>query len=236
MEYKSKRKQRETIVLAIMACVVLILPVCVNAKTTKDHSKERYYQLKSMEISSAEGGEWNFHPGLYYVLNHKDYSGGSGFFRIKFKESKSNVKSVGPRRIIETGWEKVSMDHIQNEIDSIRPLEIEETARTAERMLDLTYDMYKPIFEKLKSNIMTMLYSDMVTVDQEMNAKAQPMREELDLIDEQIKYIHKTGPEYQLEQAKRDLAYSQIKDRLSELSSRSINLYLYAKSIYNLYH
>ena len=74
------------------------------------HDKQKEKQWRSMET-----GPWDFEPGWYYYFLHKKYSGAetywkwSGFksrYRVRFKEHKSNVKTIMPRRIAQEELQK----------------------------------------------------------------------------------------------------------------------------------
>ena len=74
------------------------------------HDKQKEKQWRSMET-----GPWDFEPDWYYYFLHKKYSGAetywkwSGFksgYRVRFKEHKSNVKTVMPRRVAQEETQK----------------------------------------------------------------------------------------------------------------------------------
>lgn len=76
----------------------------------KVHDSQKEKQWRSMET-----GPWDFEPGWYYYFLHKNYSGAetywkwSGFksgYRVRFKEHKSNVKTIMPRRIAQEELQK----------------------------------------------------------------------------------------------------------------------------------
>ncbi len=64
-----------------------------------------YDDQKEKQWKSMENGPWDFSPAWYYYLLHKKYSGGETYWqwrflksgwRVRFKESKSNVKRIMP--------------------------------------------------------------------------------------------------------------------------------------------
>ena len=83
------------------------------------HDKQKEKQWRSMET-----GPWDFAPDWYYYFLHKKYSGAetywkwSGFksgYRVRFKEHKSNVKTIMPRRVAQEETQKEKIKKVEEE-------------------------------------------------------------------------------------------------------------------------
>lgn len=216
--------------------VLLCLLILGGAKSahgqtmTYINDKSKTYQLRSME-----NGKWEFHPGWYYVIFHKKYSGGywKGI-NIGWDVKKSDVGQIGPVRTSEVGIEAKAAKHVQNQIDSIQPIANEETIRSAERMADAIYFQYESKFQEAFVGIDEMTTMANIKSNGELLEEALRIIEEKDLLKEEIDYIHDTGPTKQMEQAKRQLAYEEVLKKLENLYSRSCKLAYYAQTLYNL--
>ena len=91
------------ILSSLIVCSALAFPVGEGGSAYAQkvvHDKQKEKQWRSMET-----GPWDFAPDWYYYFLHKKYSGAetywkwSGFksgYRVRFKEHKSNVKTVSP--------------------------------------------------------------------------------------------------------------------------------------------
>ena len=215
----------------IMALMLSIGTTDAKAqKITYLNDKAKTYQLRSMET-----GKWEFHPGLYYVTLHKSYSGGywKGL-NIRWDVNKSSVGQVEPVRASEVLLEASAAKDVQLQIDSIKPLMIEETARSAERMVDAIYIQYETQFNDAFACI-----DELTTIINEKSGgslleKALRIIDEKELLQAEIDYIHETGPTKQMEQAKRQLAYEEVLKKVQKLQIRSYKLAYYAATLQNL--
>lgn len=215
----------------IMALMLSIGTTDAKAqKITYLNDKAKTYQLRSMET-----GKWEFHPGLYYVTLHKSYSGGywKGL-NIRWDVKKSSVGQVEPVRASEILLEASASKDIQLQIDSIKPLMLEETARSAERMVDAIYIQYESKFKEAFACI-----DELTTIINEKSGgslleKAIEIIDEKELLQAEIDYIHETGPTKQMEQAKRQLAYEEILRKLESLCDYSYKLAYYSQTFKNL--
>ena len=99
------------ILSSLIVCTALAFPIGEGGSA---------YAQKEKQWRSMETGPWDFEPDWYYYFLHKKYSGAetywkwSGFksgWRVRFKEHKSNVKTIMPRRVAqeETQKEKLSI-------------------------------------------------------------------------------------------------------------------------------
>ena len=199
-------------------------------KMTTLNDKSKTYQLRSME-----NGKWEFHPGWYYLMTHKSYSGGywKGL-NIKWDVKKSNVGQISSVRASEVILEAEASNRIQCQIDTIESLAKEETIRSAERMIDAVYILYEDKFKEIFDRI------DELTTIINTNSKGKLLDDALviidnrDLIKAEIDYIHETGLTMQMEQAKRQLAYEEVLDKLHKLYDKSYRLAYYAQTLNNL--
>ncbi|MBF1629886.1 MAG: DUF5045 domain-containing protein, partial [Prevotella sp.] len=96
------------------------------------HDSQKEHQIRSMEQ-----GHWDFSPDWWYLLFHKNYSGASkkwkwkGFksgWRVVFKESDSNVKTIAPRREKQVAVQALKQQIIEKERKKIEELNNEEIA------------------------------------------------------------------------------------------------------------
>lgn len=215
----------------IIALMLLIGTTDAKAqKITYMNDKAKTYQLRSMET-----GKWEFHPGLYYVTLHKSYSGGywKGL-NIRWDVKKSSVGQVEPVRASEVLLEAAAAKDVQLQIDSIKPLMIEETSRSAERMVDGIYSQYESKFKEAFACI-----DALTTIINEKSGgalleEAMAIIDEKELLQEEIDYIHEVGPTKQMEQAKRQLAYEEVLRKLDSLCDYSCKLAYYTHTLNNL--
>lgn len=79
---------------------------------------------KKKQWQSMENGPWDFAPDWYYYFLHKGYSGAemywkwAGFksgFRVRFKESKSNIKRIMPTRVISEETQRQKLEKVEEE-------------------------------------------------------------------------------------------------------------------------
>lgn len=203
-----------------IAFPLLFVAICA---TSFDAGAQKHDEDKFRQIRSMEDGEWNFSPSYYYYYTHKNYSGGysTGFLGInkRFREDKSNVKRVGPSRAAQIPLEVLTMKHLDSQIDSIRPLVIEEGVRSAERMVDIIYPQYKEDFEALGASIAeSITYSMGYTSFGGVAEACNKLQMEYDAICSEIEYIHMQGPGYEMEPTKRQIAYEDARVRMTELA------------------
>ena len=121
----------------------------------KVHDSQKEKQWRSMET-----GPWDFEPGWYYYFLHKNYSGAetywkwSGFksgYRVRFKENKSNVKTIMPRRIAQEELQKEKVKKAEEERVKVKEMHDEEVVRAADRNVDLVYSSFKDDFNRMSS-------------------------------------------------------------------------------------
>ena len=117
---------------------------------------------KKKQWQSMENGPWDFAPDWYYYFLHKDYSGAemywkwAGFksgFRVRFKESKSNIKRIMPTRVISEETQRQKLEKVEEERRYVEELYKEELVREADRAVDLAYPAYKDEFNRMQDCI-----------------------------------------------------------------------------------
>lgn len=212
------------IIFSLLACVLLCTPLSYAQKTTFVHDKAKFYQYRSMEIP---GEKWNFHPGWWYAVWYPGYSGGSinWKFQVKFKESKSTVGRIGPTRIAEAAMEALTSDHLTHQVDSIKEVALEETIAAAERQQNVIYLKYKSAFDDAFQKIDQMLNQISVdNFDGFLTPYINSFLDERSQLKEEVSYINGIGPMYQMETAKRQIAFEEVEEKLSDLSDRVLTI------------
>lgn len=220
-------------ILFLLYAYILTLPVSAQ-RIRHDRQKEK--QWRSMET-----GAWNFEPGWYYYLFHKKYSGGetywkwSGFksgLRVRFKERKSNVKTIMPDRIAAEETQKQKIKKVEEERKKQKEVYDEEVARAADRNVDLVYGNFKDEFNRMQDAISEGLTYCLTKSRGKMAPQVNELRRQNDLICQSIAYTHKQGVGYELENTKREKAYIEYKAQMEEIVSRVAHLVGMAQSYY----
>lgn len=209
----------------------------VNAmaqKISRDKQKEK--QWRSMEV-----GPWNFEPDWFYYLFHKDYSGGetywkwSGFksgIKVRFKESKSNVKTIMPTRIVSEETQRQKIKKAEEEREKVKELHDEEVIRAADRNLDLIYQNFQGEFNRMQDAIAEGLTYCLTKSKGKMAPQVDELRRQNEIICNSIAYTHKQGIGYELENTKREKAYIEYKAQMEEIVSRVAHLVGMAQQYY----
>lgn len=201
---------------------------------THDSQKEK--QWRSMET-----GPWDFAPDWYYYFLHKNYSGAytkwewhglkSGW-RVHFKESKSNVKTIMPDRIAAEETQRQKIKKVEEERAKVKEMHDEEVARSADRNVDLVYNSFKDDFNRMQSSITEGLTYCLTKSKGKMAPQVNELRRQNDIIVQGISYIHKQGVGYELENAKRQEAYIDYKAQMEQIVSRVAHLVGMAQRYY----
>lgn len=227
-------KAKTTIVAAVCTALSLF-PVSSSAqKTTRDSEKEK--QWKSME-----NGPWDFAPDWYYYFLHNGYSGAemywkwAGFksgFRVRFKESKADVKRIMPVRVTAEETQRQKAAKAEEERAHIEELYKEELLREADRNVDLSYAAYRDEFERMQSCISDGLLYCLKKSGGGLKRQVDELSRQNEVLCAGIAYIHKTGVGYGLENAKRQQAYEDAKREMGELVGRTARLCAVAATHY----
>lgn len=212
-----------------------MLPSTSSAqKVSRDSEKEK--QWKSME-----NGPWDFAPDWYYYFLHNGYSGAemywkwAGFksgFRVRFKESKADVKRIMPVRVTAEETQRQKAAKAEEERTRIEELYKEELLREADRNVDLSYAAYKDEFERMQSCISDGLLYCLKKSGGGLKRQVDELSRQNEVLCAGIAYIHKTGVGYGLENAKRQQAYEDAKCEMGELVGRTARLCAVAATHY----
>ena len=200
------------------------------------HDKQKENQIRSMEQ-----GHWDFSPDWWYYLFHKKYSGASqrwewhGFksgWRVHFDESRSNVKTIGPRREKQIATQLLKKKIVEKEREKIDELNKEEIARAADRNADLVYGKYQALFTDMQSSITEGLTYCMIKSKGKMAGSIKELTDCNEVITSNINYLRKTGVGYELENVKREKGYAKAKKDMEQLVKKVISLARVARAFY----
>ena len=225
----------KTIITGLFCTIITGIPMTASAQSvSRDKEKQRQWQ-------SMENGPWDFAPDWFYYFFHKNYSGAemywkwAGFksgFRVRFKESKSNIKRIMPVRVTAEETQRQKMKKVEEERGKIEELYKEKLLREADRNVDLAYPSYKDEFERMQDCITDGLLYCMNKSDGKLNRQVDELSRQNEILCADIAYIRKTGIGYGLENAKRRQAYEDAKARMEELVSRTAHLCAVAATHY----
>lgn len=202
----------------------------------KANDKEKQRQWRSME-----NGPWNFAPDWYYFFLHKKYSGAemywkwAGFqsgFRVRFKEHKSNVKRIMPTRVMAEETQRQKIKKVEEERQKMEELYQEELLREADRNVDLMFPSYKDEFNRMQDCITDGLLYCMQKSKGKLQYQVDELSRQNEILCADIAYIHKMGVCYGLENAKRQKAYEEARQKMEELVKRTANLCAVASTHY----
>ena len=221
----------------IMLTLLMLVPSAGFAQYPEvQHDKQKEKQWRSME-----NGPWDFSPDWYYYLFHKNYSGASlswkwrGFHSslgVDFDESDSNVKRIMPVRVIEEETQRQKVKKVNEEYEKIEELHKEEVERAADRNVDLIYTSFKDDFNRMQDRITEGLLFCMTKSGGKMKYQVNELSRENEIVCQNIEYIHKQGVGYELENAKRQQAYSDAKTKMEGIVSRVAHLVGMAQCYY----
>lgn len=224
-------------ILSMLFCAALMAAPDTYAVTFEVvHDDQKYKQWRSME-----NGPWEFAPDWYYYFLHKKYSGAemywkwAGFksgYRVRFKEEKSDIKRIMPVRVTAEETQRQKMKEAEKERKHIEELYKEEVAREADRMVDLTYGSYKDEFNRMQDCITDGLLYCVKKSDGKLQYQVNEISRLNEVLCADIAYIHKSGPGYELENAKRRQAYEEAKTKMEELVNRTAHLCAVAATHY----
>lgn len=224
-----------------MKKISLIISILFLYSSTCFSQQVVYDEQKWKQWNAIENGGWDFAPDGYYYLFHKNYSGAhwkwewKGFKSgpvIRFDENDSNVKRTITERLAQVAASLDTKAKTQAELDTITPVYNEEMIRKAERNVDLMYSQYKDEFSKNQKTITSALSYCLSESKGELYEAVLILQNQNDIILSDIDYIHKTGVGYEMENAKRQIAYEEQLEKMEKLSSLAAKLLLYTKCHY----
>ena len=221
----------------MMLGLLMFVPLAGFAQYPEiQHDKQKDKQWRSME-----NGPWDFAPDWYYYIFHNSYSGASlswkwrGFHSslgVDFDESDSNVKRIMPVRVIEEETQRQKVKKVNEEYEKIEELHKEEVERAADRNVDLIYTSFKDDFNRMQDRITEGLLFCMTKSGGKMKYQVNELSRENEIVCQNIEYIHKQGIGYELENAKRQQAYSDAKTKMEGIVSRVAHLVGMAQCYY----
>lgn len=198
---------------------ILAFSLSVSAQWQHDEQKEK-------QIRSMEAAHWDFAPDWFYYFFHKDYSGAEKYWKwrgfkssyhVRFKESKSNVKGVAARRLLQIEAEKSKAKVVEAERKRIKELNDEELRRFTDRNIDLMYSKYADYFSELQVSIKDGLNYCYTASKGKLQKAIKELADRNEVINSNIVYLRKTGQGYELENVKREQGYAKAKTDMEEL-------------------
>lgn len=218
-----------------------MLLFALTANMTVSAQRIRHDKQKEKQWRSMETGPWDFAPDWYYYFLHRKYSGAekywkwSGFksgYRVRFKENKSNVKTIMPDRVASEETQRLKIKKVEEERVKQKEVHDEEVARAADRNVDLVYSNFKSEFNRMQNSISEGLSYCLTKSKGKLAPQVNELRRQNDIIVEAIAYTHKQGIGYELENTKREKAYIEYKAEMEEIVSRVAHLVGMAQSYY----
>ena len=219
---------------------LIIISCCLMALTGQAQTVV-FDEQKQKQWQSMENGPWDFAPEWYYYFLHHDYSGAEKYWRwrgfksgyhVRFNEEDSNVRRIMPTRIISEETQRQKEQKVEEEMALVKELHDEDVARAADRNVDLMYDTYKEDFDRMQDAISEGLLFCMYKSGGKMNYQVTQLSRQNEIICTNIDYIHRQGVGYELENAKRQKAYSDARKQMKELVSRVAHLVGMAQTHY----
>lgn len=221
----------------MMLALLMLVPSLAFAQYPEiQHDEQKEKQWRSME-----NGPWDFAPDWYYWLFHKNYSGAyltwkwRGFHSslgVDFDEGDSNVKRIMPVRVIEEETQRLKVKKVNEEYEKIEELHKEEVERAADRNVDLMYASFKDDFNRMQDRITEGLLFCMTKSGGKMKYQVNELSRENEIVCQNVEYIHRQGVGYELENAKRQQAYSDAKVKMEGIVSRVAHLVGMAQCYY----
>ena len=219
-------------VIAITMGIVLVPQISV----AQVYDEEKRLQWRSMET-----GPLGFEPKFYYWLFHNNYAHHewewewhglfhSGFY-LNLKPHKSDAKPLIPKRTLGATtdvWTKESTD--SQEKDFKHQLE-QETLAAADRRIDGAYLFFKDDFDNMQKKISAGLTYCLANSKGDANviSLVNSLSNQNRFITEQVKYVHKSGNGYELENAKREECYIKLKADMEKVTQSTIDLMRYVE-------
>ena len=220
--------------------IQLFILCCLTAMTVQAQTVV-FDEQKQKQWQSMENGPWDFAPEWYYYFLHNGYSGAEKYWRwrgfksgyhVRFKEEDSDVKRIMPTRIISEETQRQKEQKVEEEMAMVKELHDEDVARAADRNVDLMYATFKDDFERMQDAISEGLLFCMYKSGGKMNYQVTQLSRQNEIVCTNIEYIHKQGIGYELENAKRQKAYTDAKHQMEELVSRVAHLVGMAQTHY----
>ena len=160
------------------------------------------------------------------------WAGFNSGFRVRFKEPKSNIRRIMPVRVTSEETQRQKVEKVEKERKYVEELYKEELLREADRTVDLMYGAYKDEFNRMQECITDGLLYSMRKSGGKLKYQVDELSRQNEILCADIAYIHKTGVGYGLENAKRQKAYEEAKEKMNELVNRTAHLCAVAATHY----
>ena len=191
-----------------------------------------YDEEKRLQWRSMETGPLGFEPKLYYWLFHNNYAhhewewewhGFKSGLYLHLKPNKSDT--LGATTDV---WTKESTD--SHEKNFKHQLE-QETLAAADRRIDGAYLLFKEDFDNMQKKISAGLTYCLANSKGDANviSLVNSLSNQNRFITEQVKYVHKSGNGYELENAKREECYIKLKADMEKVTQSTIDLMRYVE-------
>ena len=218
-------------VIAITLGIVLVPQISV----AQVYDEEKRLQWRSMET-----GPLGFEPKFYYWLFHNNYAhhewewewqGFKSGLYLHLKPNKSDAKPLIPKRTLGATtdvWTKESTDSHEKYFK--HQLE-QETLAAADRRIDGAYLLFKEDFDNMQKKISAGLTYCLSNSKGDANiiSLVNSLSKQNRFITEQVKYVHKSGNGYELENAKREECYIKLKAEMEKVTQSTIDLMRYVE-------
>ena len=199
-----------------------------------------YDEEKRLQWRSMETGPLGFEPKFYYWLFHNNYAhhewewewhGFKSGLYLHLKPNKSDAKPLIPKRTLGATtdvWTKESTD--SHEKNFKHQLE-QETLAAADRRIDGAYLLFKDDFDNMQKKISAGLTYCLANSkgDADVISLVNSLSNQNRFITEQVKYVHKSGNGYELENAKREECYIKLKADMEKVTQSTIDLMRYVE-------
>ena len=194
--------------------------LCLSAKKNSDSQKHK--QVKSMEFA-----DWNFAPSIYYGNLHPKYSGAKQKFFVfdfSFHEEKSDTKRLCWIRSENVVLEQWRAERMKAQHEALAPVVSEEIYQATDRMVDLHYAGYREEFEYIQDGINECLSYALERSRGKMSPAIEELTTQNKIVCDNIAYIRKTGPGYEMENAARQEGYEKALTDMQSIFRASLVL------------
>lgn len=202
------------------AFIVLGAMLPLSAKKISDSQKHK--QVRSMEFA-----DWNFAPSIYYGNLHPKYSGAKSkllVFDYSFHEDKSDTKRLCWIRTENVVLEQWRSERMKAQHEALSPVVSEEVYQATDRLVDLHYSGYKEEFEYIQDGINECLSYSLERSRGKMAPAIEELAAQNRIICDNIAYIRKTGPGYEMENASRQEGYEKALEDMRSVFKASLFL------------
>lgn len=129
-----------------------------------------------------------------------------------------------PTRVTAEETQRQKIKKVEEERQKMEELYQEELLREADRNVDLMFPSYKDEFNRMQDCITDGLLYCMQKSKGKLQYQVDELSRQNEILCADIAYIHKMGVGYGLENAKRQKAYEEARQKMEELVKRTANL------------